>query len=196
MRPHVAWFVIGPLALIGSVGGHAFADVLIGSPTGQMGELFTASGSTALLAPVFMSLAALSLLLALCLRVAGACGSDRRRISAVPFAFLAPMVFVVQEHLESLVHTGSFPFDAVLEPTFLPGLALQLPFALAAYLVALALWRVADDVRRLIVRAAVVPVPTTSAARILIATVGLWLRSTPGMTHPGRGPPGTTVCPG
>jgi hypothetical protein len=40
--------------------------------------------------------------------------------------------FVVQEHLERLLHEGAFPFAAASEPTFVVGLLLQLPFALAA----------------------------------------------------------------
>ena len=59
------------------------------------------------------------------------------------FALLPPIGFAVQEHLERLLHTGSFPFGASLETVFLVGIALQVPFALAAYLAARALVRLA-----------------------------------------------------
>jgi hypothetical protein len=61
-----------------------------------------------------------------------------------------PLAFALQEHLERLVHDGSFPLAAAIEPTFLVGLALQLPFALAAYAVAAALLEVADRVSDLL----------------------------------------------
>jgi hypothetical protein len=37
-----------------------------------------------------------------------------------------------QEYLERLIELNAFPFGAALEPTFIVGMALQLPFALAA----------------------------------------------------------------
>jgi hypothetical protein len=70
----------------------------------------------------------------------------------LPFALLAPAAFVVQEHLETLLHTGAAPFGTALQPTFLPGLLLQIPFALAGYAIARALVRLADGVRALIGR--------------------------------------------
>jgi hypothetical protein len=45
--------------------------------------------------------------------------------------------------LELSLHTGHFGWRAVLAPTFLPGLALQLPFACAAYALARVLLRAA-----------------------------------------------------
>jgi hypothetical protein len=70
------------------------------------------------------------------------------RSSAHPPAWLfalAPLVgFTLQEHLERLFHNGAFPFGAVTEATFLIGLLLQLPFALAALLAATALLAAAE----------------------------------------------------
>ena len=66
-------------------------------------------------------------------------GDRTLRPPLLVFALLPPLGFVVQEHLERLLHTGAFPEAAALEPTFLIGLLLQLPFALAAYLAARAL---------------------------------------------------------
>jgi hypothetical protein len=53
---------------------------------------------------------------------------------------------VLQEVLELSLHTGQFGWRAALAPTFLPGLALQLPFALAAYLMARLLLRAAERI--------------------------------------------------
>jgi hypothetical protein len=68
------------------------------------------------------------------------------------FALFPPVGFVVQEHLERLIATGTFPLAAALEPTFAVGLLLQLPFALAAYLVARALIGLAVAVVRRLAR--------------------------------------------
>jgi hypothetical protein len=55
------------------------------------------------------------------------------------FALLPPVGFTAQEYVERLIGTGGLPPDIVLEPTFLVGLALQLPLTLAALLLAHAL---------------------------------------------------------
>jgi hypothetical protein len=56
----------------------------------------------------------------------------------------------VQELVEHGVHAGGSPLGAALEPTFLVGLLLQLPFALAALLVARALLALGGAIRRLL----------------------------------------------
>jgi hypothetical protein len=53
---------------------------------------------------------------------------------ALLFALLPPLGFVAQEHVEELVRSGSLSSGLVTEPTFLTGLALQLPFAVVALL--------------------------------------------------------------
>jgi hypothetical protein len=54
---------------------------------------------------------------------------------------LAPAIFVCQEHFERLLHDGVFPWGAVADRTFVVGLALQLPFAAVAYVLARLLLR-------------------------------------------------------
>ena len=61
----------------------------------------------------------------------------RGRRSPLVFAALPPLAFVVQEHAERLELV-------VTEPAFLVGLALQLPFALAALVAARAFLGLAD----------------------------------------------------
>jgi hypothetical protein len=72
-----------------------------------------------------------------------------RLCSPVPFLLLAPVAFTLQELIERAV-AGQWPFSAMFVPTFLPGLIAQLPFALAAYLIARWLLRAADRVRGLL----------------------------------------------
>jgi hypothetical protein len=74
------------------------------------------------------------------------CSLFRRAGFHTPWAFalLPPGAFVVQEHLERLLHDGQLPVTAALDPTFAVGLLLQLPFALAALLIARGLTAFAD----------------------------------------------------
>ena len=66
------------------------------------------------------------------------------------FAVLAPAIFVGQEHLERLAFADGSSLQLVTEPTFLLGLVLQAPFALAAYLLARSLLRAVRSVARLL----------------------------------------------
>ena len=98
------------------------------------------------------TLAGVAVLVALGARAAGIWTSPRRNVSALPFAVLAPLVFVAQEHLELLLEHHYAMFGAEHAPAFAVGLALQAPFALAAFLLARGLMRLADSVRALIAR--------------------------------------------
>jgi uncharacterized membrane protein YhaH (DUF805 family) len=70
---------------------------------------------------------------------------DRVRGQSAPsapiwlFALLPPVGFALQEHLERFLQTGTPTFALVLEAPFLLGLALQIPFALIAFVAARAL---------------------------------------------------------
>jgi hypothetical protein len=55
------------------------------------------------------------------------------------FALAPPAGFALQEHAERMLHQDAFSAGTVLEPTFLAGLLLQLPFAAVALLLARAL---------------------------------------------------------
>jgi hypothetical protein len=81
-------------------------------------------------------------------------GRAPRGLPAWAFALLPPVAFVVQEHLERLLHTGVFPWHEFGTPTFVPGLAFQLPFALLAYVAARLLLRTAERAGRAIARIA------------------------------------------
>jgi hypothetical protein len=80
-------------------------------------------------------------------------GQRGRRPSGPPallFALLPTAGFVVQEHVERVIGTGSIPVDLAAEPTFLVGLALQVPFALAALLLTRALYAIGFGLGRTI----------------------------------------------
>jgi hypothetical protein len=58
----------------------------------------------------------------------------------------------LQEFAERLLRAEAFPFHAAVEPRFLFGLLLQLPFGLLALLLARALLRVVERLARVLAR--------------------------------------------
>ncbi len=94
-------------------------------------------------APLFLTLCATTAGVALAARIAGRRG---RTLPGRLAAALPLLGFAVQEHLERGLALGAVPWGTGLEPVFLLGLVLQLPFALAALLVARALTALADAV--------------------------------------------------
>lgn len=120
--------------MIGAEAAHAAANAVFGAPLEDEAELFSSGGFGLELVPLLSAVALGAVLLGLAAQVAGR--QAARRWTALPFACLPPVMFALQEHLEALLHTGAFPAGTMLEPTFFPGLAMQLPFALAGYLAA------------------------------------------------------------
>jgi hypothetical protein len=122
-----AWFVVSPVVAAGVVVSHALAYRITGTPT----ERFHAYLEHA---PQVLLVLALT---------ATVIGGFRRRREA-PAAHLFPLVavttFVLQEHIERLVHGGSFPI-LLMTPAFVVGLVLQIPTALVAW--GLARWLLA-----------------------------------------------------
>jgi hypothetical protein len=77
-----------------------------------------------------------------------------RGVELSPWLFfvLPPLAFASQEFAERLLRAEAFPFQAALEPRFLLGLALQLPFGLLALFVARVLLRVVERLVRALAR--------------------------------------------
>lgn len=117
---------------------HARADALAHSGHGYFGYV-----------PFALAVCLGVLLTALVLQGATGFRSERRRPAASPLILLLPpLAFVVQEFVERLIHTGHVPWTTAFEPAFLVGLAFQLPFALAALILAWALDSAARAVGR------------------------------------------------
>jgi hypothetical protein len=115
------WLVSIPFMAAGCLAAHSLAYHLVSAREERHGYLA--------FAPLFIGLLA-------ALAVVGAVRRGRIR-SPLAFAALPPLAFVVQEHAERLELV-------VTEPAFLVGLALQLPFALAALVAARAFLGLAD----------------------------------------------------
>jgi hypothetical protein len=115
-RRLLAWILVTPVATAGVLVTHALAYRLTSTKPGPMHEYL------AHVPQVVFVLASLALV--------GLALQERSlsQFSSRWVAPLAPLGFVCQEHIERLVHTGQLPF-LLTSPTFLVGLALQLPVA-------------------------------------------------------------------
>jgi len=127
-----------PLAAIGTLAGHAAGYALVGM-SHEDAIVHSYLSST----PQFVAICLACIALALMLRVGGRLPG---RPAAWPFALVPPLAFLGQELIERLV--AGLPAHAVLEPPVYAGLAAQLPIALAGFLAARTLLRVADDAAR------------------------------------------------
>lgn len=102
---------------------------------------------------------------------------------------LSPIAFALQECIERLF-VGGWPFAAALAPTFMPGLAFQLPFALVAFLLARWLLRAADRLRLLLFGQSHMPALLPAAAsRRRFAIVDLARVAALAAGYGERGPP-------
>lgn len=128
-----AWLVVSPVIAAGVLVAHALAYRLTSTPTDPFHEYLAH-------APQVLFLLALSGL------VLAGFGPTRDAPPAWIFPVVAVATFVAQEHLERLVHGGSVPI-LVTTPVFLVGLALEVPVALVAWVLARRLLRVLAENR-------------------------------------------------
>ncbi len=178
MRRALAWALTLPLVLLGSQAAHAIAYDLV-YPQGHARILLATGHGYLTWLPLALGIAGAVALASLCAAAADAArGRPQREVPAWAFALLPPATFLIQEVLELSLHTGTLGIRALLAPTFLPGLALQLPIALLAYLAARLLLRTAERVGRALAQARplrvlaqplVLPAATTLRARAVLA---------------------------
>ena len=140
MRHRVAWLLTAPLMFAGLLAGHALGYRLAFSDPHARADALGHSGhSYFTFLPFALAICIGVLLAGLALQAISAFRGEAYRPATSPvIVLLPPAAFVVQEVTERLVHTGHLHWT-VVQPAFLIGLALQLPFALAALLVAWAL---------------------------------------------------------
>jgi hypothetical protein len=181
MRRGAAWGLALPLALVGSQAAHALAYALVYPQAGTRSLTLFATGHAYLTwLPVAFAGAGAAAAVSLAATALDATrGRPARNVPAWAFGLVPPAGFVLQELLELSLHTGTFGWRAILAPTFLPGLLLQLPFALAAYVAARLLLRAAENAGRAFVPAlpaaeyaelVLAPAPATLPVRIVAAS--------------------------
>jgi hypothetical protein len=143
----MAWSVTLPVLVVGELAGHSLAYRLAAPDPAARVALLERTGHSYL--PVLHPVVGLCLgLLAAALAgrlVAGWRGGPREAAPSWWFALLPASVFLVQEHLERLVHTGHVVWSTSTEPAVLIGVALQLPCGLLAIWLVRSLLRLAHS---------------------------------------------------
>jgi hypothetical protein len=130
------WLLSLPLMAAGCLAAHSAAYRLIEHSAAQPAHGYLG------LAPLLVAIGvALGVVAALRSVLAG---SEPAGAPPYLFALLPPLAFTLQEHLERALQSGGGAPETALEPAFLLGLLLQLPFALCALVVTRALLRVAE----------------------------------------------------
>jgi hypothetical protein len=130
-----AWLVALPLATASWLNAHCLAFVLVPPAGGEHMHHHVEGGHSYFGSMPVVVAALITLLTAgLVLCVSEGIRGRTRGVGppALLFALLPPLGFVVQEHVEELVRSASLSGLLITEPTFLTGLALQLPFAVVA----------------------------------------------------------------
>ena len=146
VRTGLAWLVSLPAMALGSLAGHGLAYDLV-----TPGSVALQSSGHGYLeyAPAFVAICGSVALAALAAQAIGACRGGPTP-AGVPWlvGVLPPVAFALQEYGERLVHDGTWPTATVMEPVFLVGLAIQVPFGVAALALARLLLRAADRLGR------------------------------------------------
>ena len=152
-----------PVAAGSWLNAHCLAYVLVPPPpTEHMHQHVQNGHSYVGSAPVLIAtgVTLLAAGLILCLRDGMRGAATPPRQPTALFASLPLLGFAVQEHIERLIGTGSLPHDLAAEPTFLTGLALQLPFAAVALILTRALYSLGHGLGRLLADALPAARPT------------------------------------
>jgi hypothetical protein len=192
MRRSLVWLSALPLMLAGSQVAHVLAYRWVyPSSHVRLHELLATGHGYMDRLPLAFGIAGAVVFVSLLVGVADA--ARRRSLRALPawaFGLFPLMAFVLQEILERSLLTGTFVWQAVESPTFVPGLVLQFPFAAAAYLVARLLSRTASAVGRIIRARRSVLRPQRAPARVGLPVVVRLPRLTPlAGAAAGRAPP-------
>ena len=142
----LAWLLSLGLVAAGTLAAHGVAYRIAEPHDERREHLLEETGHGYLDGPLVLSLCLALIVVGFAGRVLASAGRANRPPLWL-FALAPPLGFALQEHAERALHHDTLLL-AVLEPTFLVGLLLQLPFALAALLAARALLAAAAAVAR------------------------------------------------
>lgn len=156
MRRSLAWLVALPLMLAGSQVAHVLAyRIVYPQATIRLHALVETGHGYMSALPLALGIAGAIVALSLVASVLDAArGRGVRSLPPWAFALLPVAGFALQEYIERWLAWGFLPWAAAAQPTFLIGVALQLPFGAAAYLAARFLLRSAERIGRRFARVA------------------------------------------
>jgi hypothetical protein len=129
------WLLAIPVMAAGCLAAHSAAYRLVNPSTSEADHGYLA------VAPVLIAIGVASGLVAAVRSVLA--GTSWRGAPVYAFSLLPPLAFTLQEHLERALHDGAATLETALEPVFLVGLALQVPFAVGSLAIARTLFRAA-----------------------------------------------------
>lgn len=150
MRRSLAWLVAIPLMLAGSQVAHMLAYRIVYPQASVRLQVLVETGHSYMSAlPLVLGVAGSIVVLSLIASAFDAAqGRGVRGLPPWAFAFLPVAGFALQEYIERWLDWGFFPWYAAEQPTFVVGVALQIPFGALAYLAARLLLRAAKRLGR------------------------------------------------
>jgi hypothetical protein len=164
----IAWLATLPLAVAGTQVAHSLAYRLTTPVESERVLELSATGHAyGDYVPLVLAIGAVVVAFALVAEVRRFARFSPHTVGprAWHFAVVAPALFTTQEHLERFFHDGAFPWHAGLDATFVTGLLLQIPFAIAAYVFVRLLLGVARSLATLLARARSPRVRPTNSKR-------------------------------
>lgn len=150
MRRSLAWLVAVPLMLAGSQVAHVLAyRIVYPQASVRLHALVETGHGYMSWLPLALGVAGAVVALSLAATVADAArGRGVRSLPPWAFALLPVAGFAFQEYIERWLAWGFMPWYAAAQPTFLVGIALQIPFGALAYVAARFLLRTAKRLGR------------------------------------------------
>ncbi len=150
MRRSLAWLVAVPLMLAGSQIAHVLAyRIVYPEASLRLRDLVETGHGYMTMLPLALGVAAAVVGLSLAASAVDAArGRSVQQLPPWAFALLPVAGFAFQEYIERWLAWGFFPWYAAEQPTFVLGIALQIPFGALAYLAARLLLRTAKRLGR------------------------------------------------
>ena len=169
MRRSLAWLVAVPLMLAGTQVAHMLSYRIVYPEASIRLHALVETGHGYLgVLPLVLGIAGAVVALSLAASVLDAArGRGVRSLPTWAFALLPLVGFALQEYVERWLAWGFFPWHVFAQPTFVIGLALQLPFGALAYLAARFLLRNAKRLGGRLARVSP-PRPRLSACPLLV----------------------------
>jgi hypothetical protein len=195
VRRALTWLLLVPLALLGSEAAHTVDYWLVERDPGRRAALLadTGHGYLDLLPAAIATCWAVVLLSLLGWALEGGRGRRAPVLPFAPFALLPPIAFAGRELIERASY-GELQPGVLLEPVFLVGLAVQIPFAVIAFLAGRALLHAATTLgaklAKLPERRLLAPLDLTPPH----VTLPLPRLSPLALSQPVRGPPATSLA--